>query len=281
MSVKFISKIAVALLFASLGALGCGSANILVDFGSETDQSLLFDAKQKMNKGNWSGAIENFNKMSTEYLDRRDVKFFQANAYAGRCGLDFLSFIENLTNIGATRLLLFLMQSHTGSTLGNGDDCVTAEALVKSISGNVAERTTDENTFMAFMSFTKMGVFLSALADTNGDNSPDGGFDACSVGSMTDDQVKDIGTGLANALTSLSGPGVSLGGDQVTDLTSICADIVANLGPSFDFCGSTNKADITPDMVRGIRTLVGEGQALGIGSCTAGPPNDLANCACP
>ncbi|MCB0421491.1 MAG: hypothetical protein KDD61_10880 [Bdellovibrionales bacterium] len=275
-----IVRWSISLGILSFLVLGCGSSNILVDFGTVTDESLLFQAKQNMNDGLWSDALDNFDQMSVDFLTRRDVIYVHANAYAGRCGLNFMEFVESLGNIGSNTLFGFLMQTYTSATLTIADDCAQAEALIKSISDDPALRTANENVFMAFLGFTKIGAFLGAIADTDNDGSPDGGFDSCAGGSISDDQVKEVGTGLANALTSLSASGSSIGGDQVTDIDSMCTAINSNLGASYNFCEATNKDDVTADMIKGIRSIIGEGQALGIGSCAA-VPNNLPNCACP
>ena len=271
------STIFIAVTLFSL--LGCGQ-NILESFSKVSDESLLVDARIHMDKYEWDLAIAKFTDMSAEFLATREIKFLHASAYAGKCGLDFMDFIEKLTSIGTEKLYAFLMGSFLGVTSAiESDACIQAEVLIKSISSSASDRTVNENTFMAFIGFTKIGVILSRYADTDDDGSADAGFNSCSTVSIPDSDVKQIATGLAIALTSLAAPGVSLGEGQVTDLNSICGELTG-LGPTYDFCSDTETTSITGDKLKAARTIIGEGQVVGIGSCAASP-DSVSNCTCP
>lgn len=260
---------------------GC-SVNILSEFGDKTtDEALLFDAKMKIDEGDWTSAIEKFAEMSDDFRDERDVRALEASAYAGRCGLRFLDLIDIFTNIGSTLLFRELMESFPGATAAQATDCAQAETLIKQIDATATNRTVDENLLMAFLSFVKIGVILSANADANGDGVPNwASGDACSAVNITDANVNQIGTAIANANASLSavGSASNIGGGQLDSLEQFCAVLDdAPLDATYDFCSALNTTDMTANMRRALRSIIQENQYVGIGSCN----NTFVNCICP
>lgn len=256
-------------------ATGCD--NILSEFADpETDEALHFEAKRLMNKSKWAEALLKFDEMSAEYLAKREVIYDHAGAYAGLCGLDFLQMVEDLGG-GASRLFALFMQSNVGATSTQVDACKAAEAKIKEINTDPNSRTLDENLLMAFVGFTKVGTILALYADTDADGTADWGHnDSCLTTNISDEEVQHVATGLTNALSSLNAVAAesSIGSDATTDLTSICSE------PSVTFCSDTQTTDIDANEIKAMRTLIQEGQAVGLGTCTGGPPNDITNCVC-
>lgn len=272
-----------ALMFVLLTtSLSCGDLNILSEFAKEdTNQALLQAAKIHINKGEYGDAIAEFASMTSDYLAKREVKVVYASAYAGRCGLDLLALAESMAGTLPSLLFKFLMSQYQNVTTANRDDCLQAETIIKSISTTATERTVDENLLMIFLSFAKIGVTISAHADNDDfDGNPDVGWNACTndASNFPEASVREVGTGLGNALTSLTAiSGQStIGSDQTDTFTDGCADLAA-LNPALDFCSVTDSSAFTADQVKGIRSIVQANEWVGIGSCN----NTLDNCLCP
>ena len=271
------------IVLAILFSIGC-STNILESFAdTQSDEALLFRAKTKINSGDYDTALTYFTSMSAEFLTRRDVIAVRASAYAGKCGLNFLSLVNGLSNMGSTRLFVLLMQQYTGGTTTTRDACITAETLMQTISTSYASRTSDENLFLSLIDLTKMGNVFARLADANSDDALDAGFDACDGTDLPDADVREIGTAINLMRTSLSGVSGTTFGSFASSVNSICASWPGGMLASYNFCvdGSNNAiftgSTFTANQLKGIRSLVNENSAVGLGSCTG----DITACACP
>lgn len=259
-----------------------GGCNILSEFGDKTsDEALLFDAQMHIDHEEWTDAIEKFDAMTDDFRAEREVRALEASAYAGRCGLRFLDLINIFTNIGTTLLFRELMESFPGATAAQAADCAQAESLIKQIDPVATERTVDENLLMAFLSFVKIGVLISVNADADGNGIPNwASGDACSAVNITDADVNQIGTAIANANASLTAvDGASeIGGGQLDSLEQFCEVLDdAPLDASYNFCAALNTTDMTANMRRALRSIIQENQYVGIGSCN----NTFVNCLCP
>ena len=260
-----------------MGTSAC--ENILEDSAkTNTDEALFFEAKKLLNDADYTGAIVQFERMSASYLASREVVPHYASAYAGRCGLSYLGFVESLGSIGTTKLFRFLMNTYPGSVASQVTDCMTAESIMLTAVSDPALRTVDENLLVTFTSFTKIGTILNTYADTDNDGSPDGGFDACNAGSLAEADARQVATGLAIALAALqeAASETTIGSGETSTLTSGCADL-AVLAPTFDFCTVTDPATLSADQIKGIRSVIQENEWVGIGSCN----DTLDNCLCP
>ena len=80
-----MKKTAILFIFSGLIMLSISACNnILEPFATESDESLLADAKIHMDKYEWDLAIAKFADMSENFLTGRDVKLIHASAYAGK-----------------------------------------------------------------------------------------------------------------------------------------------------------------------------------------------------
>jgi len=268
--------------------LSC-TGNLLRDIGDNTtDEALFYSAKQNLNSSAWAEAITNFSAMSSDFLADREVKFWHASAYAGRCGYDFLTMLEDLQGATNPKLFAFFMAAYGGATATSIQDCVSAEAILTSI-GDASDRSPKENLFMMFLSLAKIGVVLSARADTDDDGLADGGFDACDTNDLPDSEARHLGTAIANAnlsLAALAASGVSVGTSETAGIGTFCTALGAAVpDPSYDFCNLTDISALSADQVWAIRTAIQEGDTTGIGSCTdfanAFTPQGGGGCLCP
>ncbi len=125
---------------------------------------------------------------------------------------------------------------------------------------------------MGLSSVTKVGTILSRYVDGDSDGVADAGFDHCDLLAFPDDAIREIGTGIANAILSISDVGASISSDALTDIMATCA-----LDPSLNtFCTTTDKTLYTVNEVRALRAILGSTDQ-GIGAC-AGSFNA---CICP
>lgn len=274
---KFHS-IGFGLIVLFLGSLGC-SVNILQSFSDQTrDEALLEDAKDYLNERNYTAALAKFASMSSTFLARRDVLLLHASAYAGDCGLDFMTALNSLSNIGATRLMVWLFTSFPSGTAGKETSCVNSETKLKAISSTGSGRTDDENILMAFVAFAKVGTILTRYGDTNVNGVVDVGFDPCSGAMLPSADAKEIATGINIAVDSLSSlSSASVGASTVTSISTVCSALPV---PYQALCAApyqtaTGQIDATEE--KAIRSLVNESVDLGLGTCTG----NAAACACP
>lgn len=274
MMIRTFRSFAVAAL--AVVFLGC-SVNIFENFGDKTtDAALLESAKSLIDSGNYSGALQEFAAMSSEYRSQRSVVPYYASAYAGRCGLNALDLISDIDDLGSTRIFPFLMDEYPSGTQAEETDCASAEELMETIDLTATNRTDDENLLMAMIGLSKMGVVLSQFADTDANGAVDAGFDPCTTASLPDADVRQFGSSLSRALGSLSAlSSTSFGGSSTTDLDSVCSAL-ATYAPSYDFCSVTDPAAFTANQIKGIRSVINENSVVGLGTCTG----SIATCVC-
>lgn len=275
------------LLFVfSLSILNCSGANFFEDFGDKTsDEARLFAAKQLINKGSFADAVTEFESMSAAFRAKREVAALYSSAYAGLCGLDFLSMISALEGLDSSRLFLLLMQTFTGATTTTIGYCINAQDILAAVSTTASGRTLDENLLMTFISFAKMGSIFSAFGDADANDTLDGGFDACNAGSIDETEVREVGSSMVHILASLTAVGSQsdIAGGALTDISTL----LNSIAEVYDFCDdspdgsgdctNTDPADFDADQVRAIRTFMAEDQDLGLGSCSG----DFTACLCP
>jgi hypothetical protein len=275
-----------ALVFFSVALALCNlscSVNILSTFADkDTDEALYHDADTDLKNHDWNSALEKIGKMSTAYQATPLVLRQKGSAYGGLCGFIFFDFIQKLSGMGSARLFPFLLASFDAAQAANIDYCVLAQNTFLSI-GSISERSTDDNFEIAMLAFAKIGNILSYYADPTMTGAAAGTFDACAVGTtrtnpgqqITDADAREIGTGISIAAANLNAVAgrINAGSSQLSSITSVCSA----LGGS-DFCATTDPSAFTPTEVLGIRTLVKESSAIGLGSNCTG---DVSVCHCP
>lgn len=278
---------AVVIFTALVFNLNC-SVNILESFADKnTNEAYYLDAKKLINEGDYDAALAKLALITGSMAGDRKVITLRADAYAGKCGLQFLPFIASLENMGTTNLFQVFMTHFVAGVATQIDSCVEAENLIESI-GTVAERTSDENLRLVLISFAKIGTILAYYADGDDDAAVDGGYDTCAVGGsrsaggdIADSDAREIGSGITLAIENISAVSTSidLGNDALADVSAACTllDAVPPAG-TYNFCTITDPADFTAEHLRAIRGLVGEtSDGIGIGSC----PGGAAACLCP
>ena len=262
-------------------SIGC-TTNILESFSdTRSDEALLYEAKRKINDGDYDTALTYFTSMTATFLTRRDVIGVRASAYGGKCGLGFLDLVDGITNMGTARLFVFLMTHFQSGTTDKRDSCATAETLMQSISTSYASRTSDENLFLSLVDLAKMGVVFNRVADSNNNGAVDAGFDACDNGDLPDADVRQIGTAINLLRTSVNGVSGTTFGSFASVINNVCDNWPGGLA-TYNFCVSGGSpvfdgTTFTANQLKGIRSLINESDVVGLGSCTG----DILTCACP
>ena len=84
-------------LFSLFLVLGC-TGNVLRELADKnTDDALLFDAKTAVNTQNYDEAINILTlRLSSSGQLKSEARSILASAYAGKCGLNFLEFVDGL-----------------------------------------------------------------------------------------------------------------------------------------------------------------------------------------
>ena len=238
--------------------------------GKRTRQGDVLRSEMRMNQRDYTGSDSDFSGDGCGYVARRDVAVVFASAYSGRCGLDFVNFVESLSGMGGN-IFLFLMGSYPSSTDQKISDCLQAETLLNAI-GAAPARNAEENVLMGFSSLTKTGTVLARYADADDDGVTDASFDHCDLTDFPDTAVREIGTGLANAILSIDAVASDLVPGTLSAITSICAQ-----DPNLNvFCTNTDATAYSVNEVRFLRALVGS-SGQGIGACAG----NFSDCICP
>lgn len=274
------------LLLGLVGTLlSCADLNLFEEFGDKTsDEAKHYNAKRLIDGGEYSNAILEFEGMSAAYLAKREVAVDYASAHAGLCGLDFLNLVTSLEGLDSSRLFLIMMQGFTGATSTQVDSCIAAQNIIEGISATASLRDLNENLFMAFVQFAKMGSIFAVTADADSNDLVDGGFDACNSASITETQVREVGSSIVHIIASLSAiEGESNIADGALDDISTLLNSISEI---YDFCDdtpdgsgdctNTDPSSFDANQLRAIRTFIGENDAIGLGSCTG----DFTACLC-
>ena len=238
----------------------------------DTSEAIFFQAKLALNDRDYDSAVTLFESLPASFITENNYEVLKASAYAGRCGLELLQLLEDIQDAPAAGVLGTLMGSFPGADATSFADCISGQTELLAI-GDETVRNNDENLFMVFLSFAKIGTILSALADPDDDGTPIANVQ-CNGGILTNAEIDEVGSGIANILLSLAAIGGNFAGSSLDDINALCS---ASLGPPLDqvqtFCNSTGP--YTGPQRTALRWLIGSSD-YGINSCSG---NDFANCA--
>lgn len=249
-------------------------SNVLDETGKkDSKKAIFYDAQTKINKQQYSEAIELLESLGDEFLAQRDVAVIYASAYSGRCGLNFINLVETLKDFTSDTSSIFapLVDAFPTGTDLKIADCVKSEQILTAI-GDATVRSPDENVLVGLSSFAKIGTILSRFSDTDVDGDIDPGFDHCDTTQLPDDAVREVGVGVALAITSISNAGDGISADALISVTNFC-----QLNPLLNvFCETTDKTAFGALEVAALRAIIGSTDQ-GIGAC----PGDFSQCLCP
>jgi hypothetical protein len=243
----------------------------------DSDEALLEDAKKLIDQQSYSDAIAKFASMSQSFKSREDVIEAWAGAYAGKCGLDFISYFGALgsATLTGSSLFKYFMSVWSQKSI-DAASCRLAHLKMEEISANPAERSAGQNLFMAILGMVKMGVYLRQYLDkdsTNnlGDGDLDGGIDVCTNDSfnLPGEVLDEVITGLGLLTSNLAYLSAVL---TATDINNALDVLNTACSASPGACGKTDAADIVDADRDLFRDLLGTSPThptapLGVGTC--------------
>ena len=266
------------LVFISFSLFFAGCSNIFqAASNTGSDEALYEDARTLIDGQDYSAAIAKFAAMSSSFQTRQEVIEAWAGAYAGKCGLDFISYFGTLGSVSLTGSTLFkyFMTAWAQKNI-DADSCRLAQLKLEEISPNPANRTAGQNLFMAVLGMVKMGVYLRQYADKDSTGGlGDGNLDA-TVSICTDDNsnlpmaaLNEVITGLGLLTSNLAYLTAVL---TATDITNALTTLNTVCTASPGACGKTNSSDVTDADRDLFRDLLNTGPTnptapLGVGDC--------------
>lgn len=256
----------------SLTLLSCGGSNYFKDASVKDSNEALFEDGQKLvDEQRYTEAIAKFLSTSSSFQTSYEFRRALAGAYAGRCGLNLLQFSSQIQGSGAP--FSTFMSGFTSATVAPADCYLAQQVLENAYGATAALRTAalgssqgnSVNFFMAILGMSKIGSRLRDKADPTQSGSVAGGFDACSSGSISDAEVKEIGTGFALILDNFATISATLGGSSaIGSVNTACAGITPN--PCIITDPTSASWDAAAVMV--FRSLI-KSNTIGIQSCSA------------
>ena len=274
-------KLGLILCFVFVTSSSC--TNILSQTAQTTDDSLFVSAQISMNSKDYTGALANFNKMSSSYLAQRNVIALKAAAYAGRCGLDFIGLVNAFANIGAGTVLGVLYKTAVKSVVSQETDCVSAEALMFSIGATSAARNVAENLLLGLIEFQRIGSILGQYADQAGSGTIDAGFDPCvttkgtlpGTTGLPVNEAQNLSASLMVGFDALSASGITAFSGSASNFQTYCTKMTAISGGT-NPCTQTTPASFTNSELKVLMGLV-KTNFFGVGACADAT---LATCVC-
>ena len=242
-------------------------ANILEPAADKnTDEALYEEALKLNNQKSYDASIAKFEALSASFLSQTEVREAYASALAGKCGLDFLTYIQDLGNadLGSTSLFRWFSNAFVGVSV-SPEHCLSAQEQMMLIGATAAERNAGQNLFMAVLGMVKIGTYLRNKADVDGtgslgDGTIDASFDICLPAQFSNDEIRGVITGLGLVL------------ENIGSLSS--SDVTAGLGAISTTCGATcniTDPDNIDDTAVGVFRTILDTQDTGVGTCTDDP----------
>ena len=259
---RTIGFLSLILVIALVNGGGCNLFSEMSGKGS--DEAIIDDVNNLMDKGLWNDAVLKWQLLTPDTKSTRAAKLLLASAYAGRGGLNLINLIISLTNNstgGSKTLFELLMTSFTGSRYINVEDQISAQNQIFSISSSATSRTVDENIFLVFVEFAKIGTILATYADTDGDKVLDPTFDNCSYAKLPRAYSAELVVAIAAIIKSIDAAGSTIAQQSLSTVTSACQNAIF---VATGFCDTVDVNAVTQFQIDAARTLIGENN-LGLG----------------
>jgi hypothetical protein len=253
--------------------ISCG-ANVYGPMSNtKTEEALLEAGIAYSNVKDYDNAIASLDQITSGF--RQDPRVIKAvtGAYAGKCGLDFLALVTAISTATSDTPLMMMMKAFQSVTVVPSY-CYSAQLAMESKYGPTsAARPADINLFMAILGISKMGTYLRFDADKDQNGVVDGAYsDSCLPATISDADVKQVGTGLGLLLDNLTALSAAVSGNSA--ITALAA-LQAACGPT---CVITNpnSASLNAAAVKIFRSMI-KSVTFGIEAC---PDNPFVTC-CP
>lgn len=271
----------VQIFIVTAGVLSCTGANLYKDMASNktSDEALYEDAQKLIDSGDYTAAISKILTTTATFQGETRVKESLAGAYAARCGLEFLTFVSNLSNGGASSFFQIAMNGFVGVSTSNYADCDTAEGIIEGM-GSAAARSTSQNFFLLFLEMAKIGNRVRSVADVLptavGDGTVDAGFNCRTSVPIADAQeIIESFSKLLENMTALTAAGATVSGTgSISSIAGLCGAACTTIDYSGGGGGGVDELDAA---IIVSRALINS-QSFGVGSCNNADPT---TCVCP
>ncbi len=266
---KFLLKLSFLFLISSC-------SNVFKDIASrDADESLLIEAQADINSLNYQAAIDILTlKVSAGSKAKTQFRETLAIAYAGKCGLNFASFVNSLSTATTGSAFSLVEKPFIGQLVDPASCLLSANTM--ELIGPTAGRTLNENAFVSVVGMSLMGSqtrFSVDMVPVNGDGTTDQNI--CALSDPTIDNII-LGFGfMSKNFSALSA--AQVGSSSQTSINSSITQCNAIAGSS---CQITNPADITAPVRNTMRDLLNTVE-YGVGTVVTGGNPVLINGACP
>lgn len=246
---------------------GC-SANFFKEFADRnSDDALIFDAQTAVNTQAYDEAINIITqRLSSSGQQKTEAREILSSAYAGKCGLNFIEYVDGLAN--STTGTAFELASNPFVGVEVAPEYCLLSLQTLDLIGNKAERTINQNAFASVVGMVLMGSATRLYTDDNptlGDGTPDAVGISCT---LTDAQIDNIVLGYAYMASNFSALGDQIGassGASFQDSIDACTSLAGSS------CEITDPALITIEIRATMKNLLNT-QQYGIGSFNASTP---------
>lgn len=261
------SLLVICLIFGALSSC----TNALSELGNpNSDEALLYDAQAALDAGNYQEAIDIITtRISASGQQTNAAREILASGYAGRCGLNFVEYTQELANAADGSVFTRSSFPFVHNQEIDPPSCLSSLQTLDQI-GPFAARTARQNMFAAIVGMVLMGSATRLYTDdtpVGGDEVPDAPDASCT---MTDEQVDLVILGFGYMTENFA----ALGSSQIgAGSSTAISDAIVFCGGS---CATTDPAAITPLMRLGMREVMLTAQ-YGINFYTL-PANIPASC---
>lgn len=268
---KLIAKI-ICLIFL---CTGCNNNLYKGIASSDPDDVFLIQAKAAINALDYLTAIQILTmQVSPGSQLKPSFKEALASAYAGKCGLNFATFVNGLANAVSGSAFKLVMTPFVGIPVDPAS-CLLALNKMQSI-GPTAARTANQNAFVAVVGMSLMGSQVRSSADqspVNGDGTVDKPL--CAI---SDADVNNIVLGFGFMSQNFSFLSTQqVGNSSHTAINDAITQCTAVAGAN---CSIIDPAAITPAIRDTMRDLINT-QEYGIGNYVTGGNAALIPGSCP
>lgn len=270
-----MKNLKIVLLLVLSFALPSCNMNVYKDASNKKSEAALIEESIKqLDKKEYDKAIEILTtQLSTDKQAEPKVIRLTAEAYAGKCGLDAVEYLNNIQNNTSSAFFALFYQPTLGISVQPAE-CATATNKRIQI-GELNSRSQSDNIFLTILSMFRIGANIQAAVDTSPANG-DGVLDS-SVCTMTDSQVNQVILSFGFLIENFAAVSSGLvGSGTLASINEIVTTINTVCTPLGLQCIVTNENDITDnhrnlfrDLLNtteyGVGSVVTNGNAIAIG----------------
>lgn len=262
------------LILATSLTVGCSNNILQTASSSSSDDSYLLNAKSAVNASNYDAAIAIITtQMSASGQAQTATKDVLASAYAGKCGLNFVNYLQSLANATMGTAFKLMMTPYVG-VAATPSSCLTALQVLDSI-GSASVRTSNENAFAAVVGMSLLGAQVRVSSDTSPTNG-DGTIDT-TVCNMSNADIDNVILGFGYVSQNISYLSIQqLGSSTQTAINNVISKC-STLGVT---CAVTDPTAITSQLRTVMKDLLNTDD-YGVGNVHTGGDATLIAGACP